>query len=326
MAGKSVLRKVWRQRTGRLGLSIVIAGANEGHCSADLENIALIYKYIFMEKILLAIDAINIDANTLDFACNIAQLTHSQLTGIFLENTQERTRFAGTHVYSDGFSGTLLTATGPDMEELANRCDDNIRVFKETCNKKNVRYLVHRDRGIPINEIIRESRFADLMILDAKTSFVMQDEAAPTGFAKKVLMGAECPVIVAPERFTSIGEIVFTYDGSASSVFAIKQFTHLFPQLDEKAATLLYINEGDRQAIEDRRDIANWLSVHFSVINIVSLDGDLKTTLFEYLDSKMFTIVVMGAYGRSAISQFFKRSSADTVIQALDLPVFIAHR
>ena len=39
-----------------------------------------------MEKILLAIDAINPDKNTLEFACYLGRLTKSKVTGVFLEN------------------------------------------------------------------------------------------------------------------------------------------------------------------------------------------------------------------------------------------------
>ena len=33
----------------------------------------------------------------------------------------------------------------------------------------------------------------------------------------------------------------------------------------------------------------------------------------------------MGAYGRSMISNLFKKSTADTMIQMTDLPLFITH-
>lgn len=39
-----------------------------------------------MEKILLAIDATNLNINSLDFACFLGRLTKSKITGVFLEN------------------------------------------------------------------------------------------------------------------------------------------------------------------------------------------------------------------------------------------------
>ena len=39
-----------------------------------------------MEKILLAIDAVSPDKNAIEFACYLARLTKSKITGVFLEN------------------------------------------------------------------------------------------------------------------------------------------------------------------------------------------------------------------------------------------------
>ena len=40
----------------------------------------------YMENILLVINGSKADRNTVDFACYIANLTHSKLTAVFIEN------------------------------------------------------------------------------------------------------------------------------------------------------------------------------------------------------------------------------------------------
>jgi hypothetical protein len=275
-----------------------------------------------MKKMLLVIDATYVNTNTLDFACYLASLSHSKLTGVFLDNHLEDAALAISLAYGAPFSGMVVSGT----EQKRSLCKDNISIFREACSKKNISYSIHHDRNVPAEEIIGESRFSDLIILDAKTSFDIKAQEAPTGFVKKVLMEAECPVIVAPECFTAIDEIVFAYDGSASSVFAIKQFTYLFPELDEKKVTLLQINEADSHDVEKRHQVAEWLKSHYSVINIATLNGKMKNVLFGYLAGKKDLIIVMGAFGRSSFSQFLKSSSAEPVIRAVNLPVFIAHR
>jgi hypothetical protein len=69
--------------------------------------------------------------------------------------------------------------------------------------------------------LIEESRFADLLIIDAETSFNRGLEANPTRFVKEILQHAECPVVISPVSFEGLDEIIFAYDGSASSVYAI---------------------------------------------------------------------------------------------------------
>lgn len=274
-----------------------------------------------MEKIILAIDAAYVDINTLEFACYIAGITHSKLTGMFLENTPEEV--SSGLVYGDPFTGMVVAGGVPIDGPRAKLCEDNIRIFKEVCIKRNVSYTLHHDRNVPVSEIIDESRFADLLILDPKTFDAKG--VAINGFVKKILVAAECPVIVVPEYFKEIDEIVFAYDGSASSVFAIKQFTYLFPELDDKKATLLQVNEAGNEVVDDKPKIAEWLKTHYSIINLMVLNGKTKDELFGYLAGKKDVMVVMGAFGRSAISQLFRSSSAEPIIKAVNLPVFITH-
>ena len=47
------------------------------------------YNYFAMKNILLAVNAAKLEMNAVDFACYIANLSHSKLTGIFLENALE---------------------------------------------------------------------------------------------------------------------------------------------------------------------------------------------------------------------------------------------
>ena len=183
-----------------------------------------------MRKILVAINASNPDKNSLEFASYLGRLTNSKITGVFLENLAfEETLNLKTPLERSNFKAGSDEQIGlkHDSTELI---EQNISTYKEAAANRGVNLLLHRDRGIPAYELIEESRFADMIVLDAATSFNKQFEGTPTNFIKDVLKNTECPVIIAPEYFEAIDEIVFTYDGSASSVFAIKQFTYLFPQ------------------------------------------------------------------------------------------------
>ena len=52
--------------------------------------LAILLKKIGMERILLAIDAVNPDKGALEFACYLGKLTKSKITGVFLENMVAR--------------------------------------------------------------------------------------------------------------------------------------------------------------------------------------------------------------------------------------------
>lgn len=110
----------------------------------------------------------------------------------------------------------------------------NIRIFKEECINRGVSFGLPHYRGVPARELIEESRFADVLEIDAETSFNRRYDGTPTEFVRGILKKAEYPAVIAPASFESMYEIIFIYNESPSSVFAIKQFTYLFPPFCNK--------------------------------------------------------------------------------------------
>ena len=278
-----------------------------------------------MKKILLASDATNLNKNALDFACFIGRLTKSKVTGVFLENLQPEEAPVLTYAHGISFIDWERDENAKAHRSRLETIEKNISYFKEGCIKRDTCFSIHKDRGGPVHDLIHESRFADVMVIDAETSFNKNFEGSPTEFVRDILKHAECPVIIAPETFSSVDEIIFTYNGSASAVFAIKQFTYLFPQFQNKKVIILHVNENGEWPDLDKFKFKEWLKEHYTDLNFESLKGNSETKLFDYLYKRKNIFLVMGAYGRNALSQFFKRSHADLLIKTITQPIFIAH-
>jgi nucleotide-binding universal stress UspA family protein len=275
-----------------------------------------------MEKILYVTDAVRMNMQCLDFACFLCNLTHSRLTGAFLENLEYETRSKGA-LQEVGPGRPLPGKTVREIKEAY--AEDTIQRFKDACEVREVRCNVHHDRGVPILEVLRESRYADLIIIDAGTSFTEAREGVPTGFVKDVLKQSECPVVLAPESFDGIDEIIFAYDNSRSAAFAIKQFIQLFPQLHDRKALILSIIEPGKSMI-DKYKLKEWLKDHYDNLEFVIIeDRRPRARLLAYLLEKPHAFIVMGAYGRSLLSNFLSSSHAEPVAGTLAQPVFIAH-
>ena len=75
---------------------------------------------------------------------------------------------------------------------LVDNCFVNILLFKERCAREEAMHNVHRDRGVPANELIAESRFADILVVDAETSFKKHYEGSPTEIIKTILKKDTC--------------------------------------------------------------------------------------------------------------------------------------
>lgn len=273
-----------------------------------------------MEKILLVVDTHKPDTASIDFACRMAAAANSKLTGLFVENLfDHRSSEPGDDYFQRGTENRNTTAVVMDTEQA-------VKLFVKECGLQHVNAETYVVKGEPIQNVIYESRFADLLIVNPKMSFYDTEEQLPTHFVKEILANAECPVLLAPDQYTETEEVVLCFDGSASSVYALKQFTHLLPQFRSKKATLLEVNKtGKEEFNEDHRRLMEWLRAHYDTANYRALKGNAKDELFTYFFMKTAVFVVMGSYGRSQLSNFFKHSTADVLIRTVDLPLFITH-
>jgi nucleotide-binding universal stress UspA family protein len=278
-----------------------------------------------MEKILLAIDATNLNINSLDFACFLGRLTKSKITGVFLENLVAEEKPVLKSMQGAAYIDWVVDENSDEHKSKMEAIKKSINLFKEGCINRETQYELHREGGVPASELIEESRFADALIVDAEASFSNHFEGIPTGFIKDVLKKAECPVIIAPENFEAIDEIVFTFNNSSSSVFAIKQFTYLFPELKEKKVSIIQVNETGEWLDKDKDKFMEWLQNHYTDLHFEALKGKTENALFDHLFRRKNIFLVMGAYGRTSLSRFFKRSHADLLINTVTQPIFIAH-
>ena len=89
-----------------------------------------------MDKILLAIDAKKIDRDALEFACYIAKLTNSKITGIFLENLVADEKPVLKKAYGKRYLEWDIDESSAQFLDKQQLIDKNIKLFKDTCEKK----------------------------------------------------------------------------------------------------------------------------------------------------------------------------------------------
>ncbi|HEY9258567.1 universal stress protein [Chitinophaga sp.] len=276
-----------------------------------------------MEKILFISDAISMSRECLDFSCYLGNLTHSKVTGVFLENQELELR--SPEMIQEMAVCAPVRGVALDVQKQLYR-DKNISLFKNICASNGVNAEIHKNLGMPAAEVLQESRYADLLVIDAATSFSWKPESTPTAFVKEILEKSECPVIIAPSNFDGIDEIVFTYNGSSSSMFAIKQFAHLFPALRYSKVTVVSIADNGKEVKGDKARLEEWLTAHYDHSTVVVIeDANVSRRLLEYLFGKEKVFIVMGAYGRSLLSKAVIPNPAEPVLKLATQPIFISH-
>lgn len=266
-----------------------------------------------MKKIIVAANSDVIRPGFLDFASYIATLEHSPLTILSLEPA-ENLSMPAARERQHGEPSSCAVAGEVDTPSA--------HPLEQAFLNRGLRCSVHE---IPQGQLAYETRFADLLIIDPEMSFGDKPEALPSHFAKHILSASECPVLIAPYTFDGIEEIVFAYDGSVSSVFAIKQFTSTFPALCDKRVTVIRVDEKADMDASAMEKIGDLIKMHYSAIGAQIVYGRATDELLAYLLKREDAFVVLGAFGRNRVSSFFRHSTAELLVKTTNNAIFIAH-
>ena len=278
-----------------------------------------------MKNIVWLINPLTFTENEFEFPTYICEQMNGLLKVLFLENDSlEYIPF----ISNDPVFPTI--EYGMDTKQINDKnqklIEENKALFFDLVKQKKLSLTVHNESGTLMQQVIEESRFADMMLVKSSMSLSYEDDRNPTSFVKQVLAKAECPVLIMPEDSQTINEIYFTYNGSHSSVFAIKHFSYLFPAFKYLPVTVLYVSE-EKNDQEDKQinDIRELLYAQYKHVTVKVLQGTAEAELFSELALKKNVIVTFGAFGRSTISRFFRKSSTNSILQTIDIPAFITH-
>ena len=274
-----------------------------------------------MKKILIAFDGNHFSEGAMQMAEWLNEGQTLLMTGVFLSPVDYRDVIGYTGA---GMSGAvILPEIGAD--DVAVRA--NIARFEEACQRNGFEYRVHRDTDFfALQELIRETRFADLLILSGETFYDNIDSEQPNEYLKRTLHESECPVMVVPEDFSAPGSPVLTYDGKASSVHALKQFAYLFPERCSLDAILVSAEE-ESDAEMPHADLVSELATrHFPNLNLKNAAGRDREAFIDWIHARKGCILVSGAFGRGEMSNLFRKSFATELIRRNRIPLFIAHR
>ena len=277
-----------------------------------------------MKKMIVAIDGLKYSPGTYKTAVYLAKQSGAHLVGAFLEDVTYHSYKIHELVGEEGVSEDKRNEL--DERDMTMR-KSAVETFEELCTQAGVEYTIHHDRNIAINELLHESVFADLILINCKETLTHYSENMPTRFIRALLSEAQCPVMVIPDDYDPIDTLAFLYDGEPSSVHAIRTFSYLFPGLGDKRAEVISVNPGSpkRAFTPNGLLMKEFMKRHYPRAGYVTMQGIPETEIVKHFKYARNTVIVLGAYRRSNISRWFKPSLADCLMQELKLPLFIAH-
>jgi nucleotide-binding universal stress UspA family protein len=277
-----------------------------------------------MKRIIAAFDGLKYCESTAAYAIDLGKKYDATVLGVFLED-----------ITYHSFSLADMAAEENSIErrtrQLAthdqNTRDRAIKVFKEACQEAGVKHAVHRDRNIALQELVHESLFADLLIVQKKETLTHFTEEVPTRFIKDLLEKAACPILLVSEYYHRSEKNIFLYDGSRPSMYALKQFACLFAGKAQSLEVLTVRGEKQQLLLPDAHLLKEWLKDHYTDVEYNIVRGEAEQEIVNELKRKAkYPIVILGAYDRGRLSRWLRPSVADRIMSELDYPIFISHQ
>ena len=170
----------------------------------------------------------------------------------------------------------------------------------------------------PIQKNIKDQcKFADLFIC-TKNAY----EREFKDLFNKEMMNEQnlcCPRILLPENYSQVDNVALIYDGAATSLYAIKQFCRIMPEVcRDKEIVLLIFSGNDYSTDKEQEDklFVGYLQQHCKQLAVHYYSGEDEIQLRKMLNIGVDTLLITG---ESSVPYFDRIFSHNETIQIIDI-------
>lgn len=241
-------------------------------------------------------------------------------------------RVRGLTVIEDRIESTLRSAAlGMQMDGLdgvdsflKGRAEATARRFAERARAANVDASFETARGPADDVILERAAGADLLVLGRDGESKAHHTALIGSTVDGVLRKSGKSVLVVPDGAELGGAVLLAFDGSPGSRVAVRLAVDLGTQLREPAH--LFVDSKDKGRSLARFDEVRRLLGELPVPGreISSTLGRPDVKIVETATAARAGLIVMGAYGRNRITDYFLGSNASAVVRTSPVAVLLA--
>jgi len=216
-----------------------------------------------------------------------------------------------------------------DEEQLADAhraAEQSLTNFAEQCSRAGVAGKGRKLVGEACELIQCESQRSDLILLSQQTCFHHGAHQGSCKTLAAVVKLSPRPVVVVPERFFEGRSVVVGFDGSTHAARALQMFQLL--ELAGESTVHVVSIDADHAAAKRRVERAvDYLRLHKLEAAPVALASSASPAevLLEEAERLHASLLVLGAYGKSALREFLLGSITQRLLQEVRIPLFLYH-
>lgn len=182
---------------------------------------------------------------------------------------------------------------------------------------------IHKTGGLA-QAILDQEGQADLVVLGQRGEHAQWADEMLGSSVERVVRASVKPCLVTPAKFSEIGHMLITYDGSEESSKALRAGIALAPALGVKVTITMVAALGGEDAAAvalekvKQRALGSGVEAHIEVLH-----GDPEEEILELRESIGADLIVMGAYGHTRIRELILGSTTSHVIRKATVPVLL---
>ncbi|HPG57291.1 MAG TPA: universal stress protein [Candidatus Wallbacteria bacterium] len=274
------------------------------------------------KNILVPVDGSEYGFSQVSHALDIAAIYHSKVTLLHVVDI----KIVEGPLLRDM---TFLSEAVTDFEyhsEIKNSLEEKGRLILQKlaaeCEKAGVAFETKLLPGIVPNTIAENAKTADLVIMGKRGENANFGSAFLGSVVENATRLVNKPVMVVDEKYRKLQKVLFAYDGTASANKALQllaQFT-LAAKYDLCVITVAD-DEIDGKAVLD--EAVSYLESYDIRPEQILKSGDVVNTIIETADQAGHDVIMMGAYGHSAIHQMLLGSTTTLLVRAAKVPVIL---
>jgi nucleotide-binding universal stress UspA family protein len=276
-----------------------------------------------IKGILVGIDGSPFSGSALELAIRWARRFDAMVVGLGVVDEPSIHRAEALPIGATYYKSMQGKAMFADARKKVERF---LESFALRCAKEQVSFTPLEDIGAPAAQIALESQRYDIVLLGKETHFEFETTSQPDDTLVRVLRKGCRPVVVAPLKLPETGKVVVAYDGSVQSARALQAF-EASGLAKGREVHVVTVADSHLEAARTADRAVQFLSLH----NMASRASPLESsdqpadTILDEVKRVNAELLVMGAYGKPTLQEFFLGTVTRLIVSRTTVPVFLDH-
>ncbi len=277
-----------------------------------------------LKSILIGLDGTRCSAKAVELAVRWAHRTEATLVGLAVVDEPAIRGGAMVPLGGDSYKEHSEEVR---LQRAHQQATHFLDTFTQTCVNAGVTSKPLEAVGDPHEQILLQAQRYDVILLGRQTAFKFATQEEPCDTLVHVIKHSPRPVVVVPEQLgPENGNVVVAWDGSREAALTLQAFVCTGMAIGR---TLHLVSIAEEHAVAETRvqraaDYLGWHQIP-NQVHVVATEDNTAAVILKQIQALNASLLVMGAFGHSALREFFLGSVTRTLLDRAPIPLFVMH-